>query len=328
MTLSLSLACSAYDRTQALYDGKVTIPGVDLIYLPMPIEEIFYRMVRFEEFDIAELSLSSYTLSLASDRRFVAIPVFPSRMFRHSGIYVGASSKVKVPSDLIGKRVGIAEYQLTANVWIRGMLQEYYGVPYDSVQYRTGGLHAPGREEKIPIELPPGISVEPIGPNDTLCEMLLNGELDAIYTPRTPLPFLQGNPDISRLFSNCREEEETYFAKSGILPIMHVIVMRRSLYERHRWLARALFDSFETARQIAMAGIDETASLRYMLPWLHEEVARTREVLGWDYWSYGLDANIGVLETFLRYSREQGLASPDLTPADLFAPETLGTYVI
>jgi 4,5-dihydroxyphthalate decarboxylase len=327
VALRLSLACSECDRTQGLRDGSVPVEGVSLTCIGLPVEEIFHRMARFAEFDAAELSLSSYVISLELGKPFIAVPVFPSRMFRHSGIYVNSDSGIAEPADLIGRTVGVAEYQLTANVWIRGILQEHYGVPVTSVTYRTGGLHEPGRTEKLPLSLPDDIRVEPIGGGQTLAQMLVAGEIDALYTPRTPAPFAQGRPEVRRLFDDSAAEEARYFAGTGVFPIMHTVVLRRDLYAEHRWLARAFVKAFEQARRRALDGIDETATLRYMVPWLPEEVARTRRLLGDDYWPYGLPANQVVLETFLRYSSEQGLAPRLLRPADLFAPETLEDFV-
>jgi len=328
VTLALSLACSECDRTQGLRDGSVPVEGVSLTCIGLPVEEVFHRMVRHAEFDAAELSLSSYVLSLQQGAPFLAVPAFPSRMFRHSGIYVNAGSGIREPADLAGRTVGLAEYQLTANVWIRGILQEHYGVPVASVAYRTGGLHAPGRTEKLPVSLPADIRVAPIGAGQTLAEMLVAGEIDALYTPRTPAPFAQRRPEVRRLFPDFAQEEGRYFAKTGIFPIMHTVVLRRALYQQHPWLAQALSKAFEAARRQALDGIDETATLKYMLPWLHAEVARTRSLIGDDYWPYGVAQNQHVLETFLRYSFEQGLARSLLAPADLFAPETLGEFVI
>lgn len=327
MTLRLSLACSECDRTQGLRDGSVPVEGVSLTCIGLPVEEIFHRMARFAEFDAAELSLSSYVISLQLGKPFIAVPAFPSRMFRHSGIYVNSDSGIAEPADLIGRTVGVAEYQLTANVWIRGILQEHYGVPVTSVTYRTGGLHEPGRTEKLPLSLPDDIRVQPIGGRQTLAQMLVSGEIDALYTPRTPAPYAQGRPEVRRLFDDAAAEEARYFAATGLFPIMHTVVLRRALYAEHRWLARAFFKAFEQARRRALDGIDETATLRYMVPWLPEEVARTRRLLGHDYWTYGLPANQRVLETFLRYAVEQGLAPGPLRPADLFAPETLEDFV-
>ncbi|MGH3354524.1 MAG: hypothetical protein ACRDOJ_01415 [Nocardioidaceae bacterium] len=328
MGLGLTLACSHYDRTEALRDGSVRVEGVDLTYVDLPVEETFFRMARFHEFDVAELSLSTYAISCLRDAPFVAIPVFPSRMFRHSGIYVNTHAGISAPKDLVGRSVGVAEYQLTANVWIRGILAEHYDVPVDSVKYRTGGLHAPGRPEKVGVDLPRTVSVEPIDESQTLSQMLVDGELDAIYTPRTPAPFREGRAEVARLFPDAGAEEREYFARTGVFPIMHVIVIRREIYEAHRWLARSLFKAFDLARRRVMDTIDETAALCYMLPWLHDEVERTRQLLGGDYWSYGLERNEVTLSTFLRHAHDQGLLSRELRPEELFAPETLEEFVI
>ncbi len=326
--VSVTLACWDYDRTQPLADGSVQPEGVELTYLSLPVEETFFRMLRYREFDVAEMSLSSYVVDLTSMGNFVAIPVFPSRSFRHNGIYVNAASGIERPSDLIGKVVGVPEYQLTAGVWIRGILSDHYGVPVPSVRYRTGGLHEPGRTEKVPLELPPEIEVEPIPPDRTLAEMLVSGEIDALYSPRVPRPFAERRPEVRRLFPDPRREEERYFAQTGIFPIMHTVVLRRDLYERRPWLAQSMYKAFLRAKDSTMERLREMAASRYMLPWLYEEVERAQALMGEDYWPYGLARNQTTLATFLRYAFEQGLARRQLTPAELFAPETLDAYVI
>ncbi|MEV6161877.1 ABC transporter substrate-binding protein [Streptomyces sp. NPDC052052] len=328
MSIPITLACERYDRTEALRDGRVCPAGVDLTYLPQQVEETFFRMARFREFDAAEMSLSSYVISLTRDAPFIALPVFPSRFFRHSGIYVSAASGIEKPQDLVGKRVGIAEYQLTANVWIRGILADRHDVPVESVTYRTGGLHEAGRPEKLKVDLAPEIRVEPIGPGQTLSEMLAAGELDAVYTPREPHSFTAGDGRVRRLFDPSGPAEEQYFAETGIFPIMHVVVLRREVYERNRWLARSLYDAFTESKRLCEENFTETAALRYMLPWLLDEVARTKSLLGNDFWPYGLAPNRETLRTFLRYSYDQGLAARPLEPEELFAPETLESTLV
>jgi 4,5-dihydroxyphthalate decarboxylase len=322
----LTLACWDYDRTLPLANGDIRPDGVDLTYLTLPVEETFFRMARYREFEVAELSLSSYVISLGQDAPFVAIPVFPSRAFRHNGIYVSAASGIQKPSDLAGRLVGVPEYQVTAAVWIRGILAERHGVPVDSVRYRTGGLHEAGRTDKIPHDVPPGVDIQPIPPGRTLAGMLADGEIDALYSPRTPRPFAAGDPRVRRLFADPRDEEEKYYAATGIFPIMHVIVLRRDVYERRPWLAQSLYKAFEEARRVTAARMEETAATRYMVPWLYADLERTHQLMGTDFWTYGLAANQVTLRTFLRYSHEQGLASARLDPADLFAPETRETH--
>jgi 4,5-dihydroxyphthalate decarboxylase len=326
----VTLACWDYDRTAALASGEVRPEGVELTYLNLPVEETFFRMLRHREFDAAEMSLSSYVISLhnPAGAPFVAIPVFPSRAFRHNGIYVNAASGIESPADLRGRTVGLAEYQLTANVWIRGILAEHYGVAVESVRYRTGGQHQPGRVAKVAHDVPPEIDIAPIPPDRTLADMLVSGEIDALYTPRTPLPFALGRPEVRRLFPDVRAEEEGYYRQTGIFPVMHVVVLRRDVYETHPWLAQSLFKAFEEARRLAAVRLAETAASRDMLPWLYAEAERTRDLMGPSWWSYGLTGNEEGLAAFLRYSSEQGLARRSLTPAELFAPETLESYVI
>ncbi len=329
--LPLTLACGDYDRTQALRTGEVTVEGVDLTYLTLPVEETFFRMVNYREFDVAEMSLSTYVMTLGDDPEdspFVALPVFPSRAFRHSGIYVNPDRGIEGPGDLVGRLVGVPEYQITAAVWIRGILAEHHGVPVDGVRYRTGGLHSPGRAEKVAVSPPPGVEIEPVPDGETLAQLLVAGELDAVYSARTPEPFTHGSPGIRRLFQDPARAEAEYFRATGVFPIMHTVVLRRELYRSHRWLARSLTKAFEAARTRALCGIDETAALRSMLPWLYEEVRRTRDIMGSDYWPYGIARNEQTLQVFLRYSYEQGLAAKAWEPDDLFAPETRQEFAI
>jgi 4,5-dihydroxyphthalate decarboxylase len=329
VSVPITLACERYDRTEALRDGRVTVAGVDLTYLPQQVEKTFFRMARFGEFDAAEMSLSSYVLGLTRENPpFVAIPVFPSRFFRHSGIYVRADSEVTEPKQLAGGTVGIAEWQLTANVWIRGILADEYDLPVDAVSYRTGGLLEPGRPEKLKVELPASIKVSPIGADQTLSQMLADGEIDAIYSPRAPQGFGGEGAPIRRLFADSRAAEQEYFARTGIFPTMHVVVLRRELYEKNRWLARSLFEAFSEAKALAEENFEETAALRVMLPWFLDEAAATRELMGDDFWAYGLEPNRHVLDTFLGYALDQGIAAHPITADQLFAPETLETTLV
>jgi 4,5-dihydroxyphthalate decarboxylase len=274
--------------------------------------------------------LSTYVLTAQRDAPFVAIPVFPSRAFRHSGIYVHSGAGIDAPRDLVGRRVGVAEYQLTANVWIRGILADFHGVPVDRVSYVTGGLHQSGRHEKTAIPaLPQGVEVTGCPEGRTLADMLVTGEIDALYTPRVPRPYLAGDLRVRRLFPDARAAEESYYRQTRIFPIMHVVVIRREVYQRSRWLASSLVKAFTQARDLAFSGLDETAAPPSVLPWTYQEIGRVRALMGDDYWSYGLNpANRTVLSTFLRYAHEQGLAGDGIEPEDLFAPETRDTLAI
>ena len=325
--LRLSLGCWNYDRTRSLLEGRIQPDGIDLNYLSMPVEETFFRMLRNREFDVAEMSLSSYTVSLFKDSPFIAIPVFPSRFFRHSCIYVNVNSGIREPKDLIGKRIGNPEYQMTAPVWIRGVLQDEYGVPVNSVTYYTGGEEEPNRSEKLKLDLPPDIRVERIGPDQTLSAMLASGEIDALYTARMPSSF-HGSKTVKRLFEDFVPVEQDYFRRTRIFPIMHTVVIRREVYEQNRWVAQSLYKAFCQAQQETYQDLYETAALKAMLPWLTAHVEEARREMGSDFWPYGFDKNQATLSTFLRYSYEQGLSKRLLTPAELFAPETLESFKI
>jgi 4,5-dihydroxyphthalate decarboxylase len=325
--LRLSMACWNYDRTRALLEDRTPIDGIELTYLNLPVEETFFRMLRYKEFDVAEMSLSSYVMSLfAENPAFIAIPVFPSRFFRHSSIYINQNSGIREPKDLIGKRVGTPEYQMTAGVWIRGILSDEYGVPVTSALYFNGGEEEAGRREKLKLDLPSEIRLEAISPEKTLSAMLDAGELDALYTARMPSTFGLGR--VIRLFEDYETVEREYYLKTKIFPIMHTIVIRRDVYESHPWVARSLYKAFVLAQSEVYAELYQTAALKYMLPWLIRHVETTRSTMGQNFWPYGFEPNVSTLDTFLRYSYEQGLSKSILAAKDLFAAESLESFKI
>jgi 4,5-dihydroxyphthalate decarboxylase len=327
--LRLTLACWDYDRTRALADGRVVPEGIDLNFLPLHVEETFFRMLRNREFDVAEMSLSSYCVSLTrEDPAFVAIPVFPSRFFRHSCIFVSSKSGISEPKDLIGKRIGVPEYQMTAPVWIRGVLSDEYGVDPASVTYCSGGEEEPGRDEKLKLNLPDRFKVTPIGPDQTLSAMLASGEIDALHSARTPSTFYSQPDAVKRLFPDFVAVEKAYFRRTGIFPIMHVIAIRRSVYEANRWIAQSLLKAFEAAQALTYANLAVTSAMTTMLPWQVAAVEEARAELGDDWWPYGFSRNRATLDTFLRYHHEQGLSPTKLEPEALFAPETFETFKI
>jgi len=327
--LKLTFSCWNYDRTRALADGSVQPDGIELNCLSLPVEETFFRMLRYQEFDVAEMSLSSYTVSLQREQPpFIAIPVFPSRFFRHSSIYVSAKSGIREPKDLIGKRIGTPEFQMTAPVWIRGILQDEYGVAPAAVEYWTGGEEEPGREEKLKLDLPPAIRIRPIGPDKTLAQMIAAGEIDALHTARAPSTFYSRPGDVRRLFENYMDVERAYFRKTRIFPIMHTIAIRREVYEANPWIAQSLYKAFVESQRRTYQDLSETAALKGMLPWLTAHVEDARREMGNDWWSYGFEPNRHVLDTFLRYHHEQGLSKRRLTPDALFARETLEAFKI
>jgi len=327
--LRLALSCWNYDRVRALADGRVQPHGIDLNFLDHIVEETFFRMLRYQEFDVAELSLSSYAISLFREPQpFIAIPVFPSRMFRHSCTFISTASGIREPKDLIGKKVASPEFQLTAPVWSRGILQDEYGVKVSDCEYWTGGQETPNRDEKLKLDLPPHIKVSPIPAGKTLSQMLAAGEIDALHSPRMPST-LHPQPDrVKRLFENYVEVERAYYQKTRLFPIMHVIAIRREIYEKNRWVAMELYKAFAEAQRICYEEMFETAALRNMLPWMIAEVEWLKRNMGDDWWPYGFEPNRKTLDVFLRYHHEQGLSKRRLQPQELFAPETLEAFKI
>jgi 4,5-dihydroxyphthalate decarboxylase len=327
--IRLTLACWDYDRTRALMDGTVAPDGIELVYLNQPVEETFFRMMRYREFDCSEMSLSSYVASLSTESPpFVAIPVFPSRFFRHSCIFVSSKSGIKKPEDLKGKRVGVPEYQMTAPVWIRGILSDDYGVKVTDVEHFSGGEEEPGRDEKLKINLPPEIRLRSIGSNQTLSRMLADGELDALVTARAPSTFHKEPDRVKRLFPNYVEVEKEYYRRTKIFPPMHTVVIRRDVYASNPWVAQSLYKAFTEAKARAYALYNQTAALPAMVPWLVAELEETRREMGEDWWPYGVEANRKALETFLRYHHEQGLSKRRFQPEELFARETLASFKV
>jgi len=334
--LPITLAAGPYDRTRALADGRVTVAGADLRYITLDPEEIFFRMVSHGEFDVSEMSMATYLVlrdqaeQAGGPAPFAAIPVFPSRMFRHTSVYV--NTRRLPPGDagaaraLVGATVGVAEWQLTANVWIRGILAEHYGVPVESARYRTGGLDAPGRHEKVALSLPDSIDIAPAPAGQTLSGLLASGEIDAVYSPRAPRS--SGSGSVRRLFSDSRAEELGYFARTGIFPIMHVVVIRRDVYEANRWLPRELFKAFTAAKRIAYDELTRTAALAVSLPFAREEYEAAVAAMGADYWAYGIEPNRPVLETFARYAAAQHLIANVPAPEDLFTSELREDVII
>lgn len=326
--LPITMACWDYDRMRALRDGRVAIEGVDLTYLSLFMPESFFRMQRHGEFHVSEMSMGWYTRTVDAEARpFLAIPVFPSRMFRHSGIYINAHSGIEAPPDLRGKRVGVPEYGITAVIWIKGILSDHYGVPINSVTYHQGGLEDPGRNE-IPHELPADIAVTSIPDTDTLSEALARGDLDAVYAPHTPSSYEAGDGRVRRLFEDYPEAERDYFRKTGIFPIMHTLVIRSDVLERSPWVAQELNKACNEAKALALAELYLSDATKCMLPWQAAWASECSELMGEDFWPYGLEANRKTLETFLRYMHEQHIVERQIDPAELFVPSTLLTSKI
>ena len=324
--LRLSLACWNYDRTRPILDGTVSAEGVDIVGVVMEPGELFARMWKYREFDVSEMSLADYTIMTArGESPFIAIPVFPSRIFRHSCIYINTKAGVDSPEDLAGKRIGAPNYQMTAAVWARAMLHHDHGVHPRSVEWLWGGQEKPGGSARIALDLPEGFNVSSIPEGKTLSGMLDTGELDALITPNFPSPFLAGSPNVARLFPEFRSVEEDYYRRTRIFPIMHTVVIQRDVYEANRWIASSLFEAFVEAKRLAYRELYETDALKITLPWAVSEVEAMRGLMGEDFWPYGVEANRDQLETFGRCLVEQGLLPKPPAVADMFAPNVLDT---
>ncbi len=311
------------DRTRPLVDGSVQPKGASLRYITVDPGELFRRVAQGTEFEVAEMSTSTYMNQISrGDERYVAIPVFPSRNFRHGYIYVRGDSDIREPKDLVGSRVGVPEYQMTAAVWQRAALEHDYGVKPQDITWFQGGESEPVYVERNAIPNPPGVSIEIIPEGKTLQGMLDAGELDALFTPNRPPSLLDGSGRLRRLFENWVEVEQDYFKRTGFFPIMHLIVIRRDIYDANPWLPVSLLDAFAEAKRLGWDRLIRTGSLAIMAPWLPRELEEMTQVLGPDYWPYGFRENHKIVDAMCQYHFEQGLSDTRLTPEDLFVPET------
>ena len=325
--LPITLAAGKYDRTLALRDGTVQPEGIQLNYLALAVEETFWRMTRYLEFDASEMSGSAYLVERSKpDPRYIAIPVFLSRTFRHNCIYIRPDAGIAKPEDLAGRRVGIPEYGLTALTWVRAFLQYDYSVHPNQIQWVIGGEEQPGREERAPVKLPDDISIELLTGDATLNSSIEDGKIDAIIAPRRPHAFVAGK--LRRLFPDFQAVEEDYFRRTRIFPIMHFVVIRNDVYEANKWVAESLYKAFVRAKDIALEEMADPNALNTSLPWIVPEVEREQVIFGRDLWPYGVAENRHTLEAMVRYHVEQGLI-PRETPLDeLFAESTLVEFKV
>jgi len=323
--LNLSLAVGPYDRTRALIDGSVQIDGVSVAGMTLSPEEIFFRAFRQAEFDICELSLSSFTLKTAQGNcPYVGVPAFVSRAFRHTAIYV-RTDRIKKPADLKGKRVGLPEYQLTANVWARAILEDDHGVKPSDIHWVRGGIEDADRPEKIAIKLPPNVKLEEAPAGKSISRLLAEGAIDGFIAPRPPsLP--KGTPNVGWLFADPVAAAKDYYKRTGIFPIMHLVGVRRELVERNPWLPGAVFKAFEQAKKAALDLLSDTSATKVTLPFVEERLIEARALMGEDFWSYGLEPNRKTLESFLKHHHAQGLSPRLVKPEELFHPGTLESF--
>jgi len=324
---TITFACWDYDRVLPVLNGTVPVQGFEVAPVILKPADLFPRTLQKAEFDVSELSFSSYLLQVSrGECEYIAIPVFTSRAFRHSSIYVNTDSGIESPKDLEGKVVGIPEYQMTLVVWARGMLQDEYGVDFQKMKFRTGATNYAGLKERLPLKLPKDIDIEPIAPDKSTNDLLLEDKIDAIISPTPPDSFVQGNPKVRELLGDIRDTERAYFQKTGVFPIMHTVVIKKTVAEEFPDLAPRLFKALVKARNMALAKMDAIAqapAIKISLPWLAYELAETKRVMGGNFWPYGVAANAKALDDMCRYSHEQYLSQSPLKVADLFVPETL-----
>lgn len=321
--LTLSLACTQSDRAAPILDGRVKIAGCEVIPLPGITQTIFRQVLDDQAFDIAEMSMSSQLVQVDRGAQdYVAIPIFLSRAFRHSSIYINTSRGIARPEDLRGRTIGVMQFQQTVGLWVRGILGDEHGVTSGDVEWKNGGLEAPGGGERLKLDLPKHIRLSPIPPDETLNGMLAKGELDAIIATKPPSSFVKGVAGVGRLFPDYVSAEMEYYRRSGAFPIMHCVVIRRSLVEAHPWLAAEVFHAFVRAKAIAYSELKQVNILRLTLPWVAERAADVRDMMGANFWKYGFSESRAEIEMMLRYAHADGLTSRLLNPEDVFHPST------
>jgi len=326
--LSLTCAISEYDHARDLASGRVQPEGISLSCLIMPVEEIFFRMLRFGEFDLSEMSMGRYVSILSSGEcPFVALPIFPSRMFRHSSIYIRTDGSVTQPSDLKGKRIGIPEWAQTAGIYTRGMLASQFGVALGDVEWVQAGIHEIGREEEVMVHPPAGVTLTRIT-DRTLNDMILTGEIDALMSAHPPECVERGDPRVGRLFEDFETYERSYWQDTGVFPIMHTILLRKDVFEANRWIAMNLLKAFNGAKQRSFERLAEVTASRIPLPWAFLRMQQVKEQFGSDFWPYGIEKNRPTLSAFLKFAFEQGVATRLMTPEELFPPEVQAQFKI
>lgn len=324
----LTIAMSDYDHVRDFATGVVRAEGIDVNFLTLTVEEIFFRFIKFREWDVSELSMGKYvSLVSQNDTSLVGIPVFPSRIFRQQSIYIRRGGPVKTPDDLKGKKVGIPEWAQTASIYTRGWLVHEIGLNLADIEWHQAGVNEPGRGEKVELKIPAGVRYRS-RPDRSLNQMLLSGEVDAVMSAHAPDCFERGDPRVTRLFEDYRPIEEAYFRKTGIFPIMHVVAIKREVYERNKWIAGNLLAAFEQAKRRSIARVQDTTAPRVPLPWCYAYADNARALFGDDFWPYGLEPNRKTLEAFLRFAHEQGVCHRAVKPEELFPPQLHATVKV
>ncbi len=328
--IHLTMATWDYDHIRDIASGQVKPKGIEITHLQMEVEEIFYRFAKSFEWDVSELSFAKYCSIMSQDNPpITGIPVFVSRVFRHSAFYIRSDGSIKVSSDLKGKRIGIPEWSQTATVYARGWLHHQGGAKLDDVEWVQAGVNAPGRVEMANLNLPEGVNYTQVA-DKSLVEMLLSGEIDCMISAHPPHEFEIDNSGITRLMPDYRELEEEYFRETGIYPIMHTIAIKRDVYEEYPWIARNLMTAFEEARDLSVARLTSVTASQIPVPWGYVNAERTAETVFGNngIWPYGVEPSRVTIEAFLQYCDEQGVTHRKLTPEELYAPEALSEFVI
>lgn len=324
--LVLTAAMPDYDHVRDLLLERVQPQGIRLNCLTFPVEEIFYRFILYEEWDVSEISMAKYVSLLAQgDQRFMALPVFPSRVFRHSSLYVRRNGPIRAIGDLAGRRVGLPEWAQTAAVYSRGFLVHQFGLKLVDIEWVQAGVNEPGRIEKVELTLPAGIRLSRVA-DKSLNEMLLSGEVDAVLAARPPQAFLAGNRAICRFFENFQEVEADYYRKTKIFPIMHAVAVRRAVLDRNPWIARSLLTAFDEAKRRSVARALDGAVSLFPIPWCSDHAKAGLDLLGADYFPYGIEPNRKTLEAFLAYAHEQGICKRLLSVEELFPAQLSTSY--
>ncbi len=320
----LTIVTDNYDRVQGVKTGKVPVEGCDVTYFHLPPSSSFPRLMRNREFQVCEMSLSTYMLSRSRyDLPYRAIPMIVSRVFAQCSIWVRTDGSVEKPKDLKGKTLGLPNYHFTRGLCVKGMLADEFGVSHTDMKYCFGGVdtafdHAYMKE----FELPDGVEGSAAPPGKTLSQMLLDGEIDAITAARDPQTFLEGHPGVKRLFPDFRNVEREYWERTHVWPIMHVLGIREDVLEKYEWLPINLLDAFELSKQEAIERLHELDALTVTLPWLVAEVEETKALMGEDYWPFGIEPNRPTLDAMTRWSFDQGISSFKWIPEDLFVETT------
>ncbi|MBD8737232.1 ABC transporter substrate-binding protein [Sphingomonas sp. CFBP 13706] len=315
---ALSIGCTFSDRIEALLDGRVRIAGHETNLHVVEPQRLFRTVLRDAAYDVAELSLASHIAAVAAGRRdYVGVPVFLSRSFRHANLYIRTDRGIDRPEDLAGRTIGLVDWQQTAGLWLRGLLADEHGVSRESIRWIAAGLHAPVLDDRAAMSLPAGIRLE--RSPATLDTLLGDGAIDAVISPGAPRSFLRQTAPVARLWADPRAAETAYWRRTGLFPIMHILVVRRALVEEEPGLGEALFAAFEEARNLAAADLVSRDFPKLTLPWLNDHAAASRDALNGDPWTYGMEANRSVLETMLRYAQADGLTNQLLLPSELFS---------